>query len=37
MAESESKDTFKAIVIILLYLGLLVTLLVTANHFRPHP
>jgi hypothetical protein len=32
-----SKDTFKAVVIILLYLGLLAGLLITANYFRPHP
>jgi hypothetical protein len=32
-----SKDTPKAIVIILLYLALLAGLLVAANHFRPHP
>ncbi len=37
MAESESKDTFKAVVIILMYIGLLVALLLAANHFRPHP
>lgn len=37
MAESESQGTFKAIVVILLYLALLVALLLTANHFRPHP
>jgi hypothetical protein len=32
-----SKDTPKAIVIILLYLALLAGLLAAANHFRPHP
>jgi hypothetical protein len=34
---SASKDTKKAIVIILFYLALLCGLLLFANHIRPHP
>jgi hypothetical protein len=34
---SPSKDTVKAIVIILLSLGVLCALLLVANHVRPHP
>jgi hypothetical protein len=32
-----SKDTLKAIVIILIALGVLCVLLLFANHVRPHP
>ena len=34
---SISKDTLKAIIIIVISLAVLVVLLVVANHLRPHP
>jgi hypothetical protein len=36
-AMSMSKDTLKAIVIIVVALGVLCALLLFANHIRPHP